>query len=111
MTKFFTTLYQVIFRPFCFPWSISYSKKFYSLSRFYLTGRGLCALEFGNNSNGALTMRYFKMAGVAAFLCVCVYFAGNADLEEAQRAEAEYIERVCLGIHSDYKERGVECQK
>jgi len=56
-------------------------------------------------------MRYFKMAGVAAFLCVCVYFAGNADLEEAQRAEAEYIERVCLGIHSDYKERGVECQK
>ncbi len=54
-------------------------------------------------------MRLLKLVGVGVFFGVCLYFAGNADLEEAQRAEAEYIERVCLGVHSDYQQIGVDC--
>mgnify|MGYP001102426077 CR=1 FL=1 len=54
--------------------------------------------------------KHFKRAAFAAFVLACVYFAGDADLEQAKQAEASYIERVCLGVHSDYKARGVKCQ-
>ncbi len=49
------------------------------------------------------------LIGVVVCFVVCLYLAGNADLEEAQRGEAEYIERVCLGVHSDYQQIGVDC--
>ncbi len=54
-------------------------------------------------------MKYLKLIGIGVFFGACLYLAGNADLEEAQRAEAEYIERVCLGVHSDYRELGADC--
>ena len=54
-------------------------------------------------------MKYLRLIGICVFLGACLYLAGNSDLEEAQRAEAEYIERVCLGVHSDYRELGADC--
>ena len=54
-------------------------------------------------------MKHLKRAAIVAFALACLYLAGDADLEEAQRVEAEYIERVCLGVHSDYQNMGVNC--
>lgn len=56
-------------------------------------------------------MKHFKRAAFAAFVCACVYFAGDADLQQAKQAESSYIERVCLGVHSDYQKRGIKCQR
>jgi hypothetical protein len=81
----------------------SYSFLFYPLSRFCLTVRGLYALEFGDNLNGAIKMQYFKRAAIVVFLGACLYLAGNADFEEAQRQEAQYISDFCAGVIPDYK--------
>jgi len=55
-------------------------------------------------------MKHFKRAAFAAFVCACVYFAGDADLQQAKQAESSYIERVCAGVHSDYEKRGIKCR-
>lgn len=65
--------------------------------------RGLYALEFGDNLNGAIKMQYFKRASIVVFLGACLYLAGNADFEEAQRQEAQYISDFCAGVIPDYK--------
>ncbi len=54
-------------------------------------------------------MKHLKRAGIIAIVGACLYFAGNSDFQEAERAEAAYVERVCLGVHSDYRELGVDC--
>jgi len=56
-------------------------------------------------------MKHLKRAAFAAFVCACVYFAGDADFQQAKQAESSYIERVCLNVHSDYQKRGIKCQK
>ena len=47
--------------------------------------------------------------GAAALIVMALGFAGDGDFEDAKALERDYIERVCGGVHSDYKQMGVNC--
>ena len=57
-----------------------------------------------------MIMRNFKRAALAAFVIACVWFAGDSDFEEAQRAEAQYRADFCAGFIPDYKQKGIKCE-
>ena len=45
----------------------------------------------------------------AAMVVLALGFAGDGDFEDAKASERGYIERVCGGVHSDFKQLGVAC--
>jgi hypothetical protein len=47
--------------------------------------------------------------GAAAFFIIALGAAGNMDMADAEASEAEYKNRVCAGVHSDYLDLGVSC--
>lgn len=55
-------------------------------------------------------MKHLKRAAIAAFVLACVYWAGNADFEEAKRAEATYKADFCAGVIPDYHNKGIKCE-
>lgn len=55
-------------------------------------------------------MKHLKRAAIAAFVLACFYFAGNADFEEAKRAEAQYRADFCAGLIPDYNQKGIKCE-
>jgi hypothetical protein len=48
-------------------------------------------------------------ASIALVLVMAIGTAGTMDLDTAINIETEYAERVCDGVHRDYKKRGVRC--
>lgn len=56
---------------------------------------------------------HFEKMMVRAFLGLALLMAiasgGSMDLDNAKAVEADYMERVCDGVHRDYKRRGVSC--
>ena len=54
-------------------------------------------------------MQRLKRWAAIAALFACLWFAGDADFEEAQRQEAEYIENICAEVWPDYKGRRPVC--
>lgn len=49
-----------------------------------------------------------KIGAVALFV-IALGAAGNMDMADAEASEAEYKNRVCAGVHSDYLDLGVNC--
>ena len=48
-------------------------------------------------------------ASIGLALLMAIASAGSMDLDTAKAVEAAYAERVCDGVHRDYKKRGVRC--
>jgi hypothetical protein len=48
-------------------------------------------------------------ASIALVLVMAIGTAGTMDLDTAINIETDYAERVCDGVHRDYKKRGVRC--
>jgi len=48
-------------------------------------------------------------ASIGLALLLAIASAGSMDLDTAKAVEADYVERVCDGVHRDYKKRGVSC--
>jgi len=48
-------------------------------------------------------------ASIGLALLISIGSAGSMDLDNAKAVEADYMERVCDGVHRDYKKRGVRC--
>ena len=48
------------------------------------------------------------LAALAAFFAL-LWFAGDADYQEAQRQAEEYSRNVCAGVWPDYKNRNPVC--
>ena len=48
-------------------------------------------------------------ASIGLALLLAIASAGSMDLDTAKAVEADYVERVCVGVHRDYKKRGVSC--
>ena len=53
--------------------------------------------------------RLMVRASIAFVLVMAIGTAGTMDLDTAINIETEYAERVCDGVHRDYKKRGVRC--
>ena len=45
-----------------------------------------------------------------AILIIAFGFVGGGDYEVAKQSEADYIERVCAGIHTNYLELDFKCE-
>jgi len=54
-------------------------------------------------------MKKLKIGAAVVALFACLWFAGNADIEEAQRQADEYSRNVCAGAWPDYKNRSPVC--
>jgi hypothetical protein len=48
-------------------------------------------------------------ASIGLVLVMAIGTAGTMDMDTAINIETEYAERVCDGVHRDYKKRGVRC--
>ena len=48
-------------------------------------------------------------ASIGLALLMAIASAGSMDLDNAKAVETAYAERVCDGVHRDYKKRGVRC--
>ena len=53
--------------------------------------------------------RLMVRASIALVLVMAIGTAGTMDLDTAINIETDYAERVCDGVHRDYKKRGVRC--
>ena len=47
--------------------------------------------------------------GAAAMVVLALGFAGDGDFEDAKASERDYIQRVCTGVHADFKQLEVKC--
>ena len=47
---------------------------------------------------------------VIVMLILAFGFTGSGDYEVAKQSEADYIERVCSGIHTNYLELDIKCE-
>ena len=53
--------------------------------------------------------RLMVRASIGLVLIMAIASAGSMDLDTAINIETAYAERVCDGVHRDYKKRGVRC--